>query len=120
MPGEYATEASRTAASKQALVIYNTEDCAALEVVANKLLELHQGPPQAGSCANGEIVHTAKLKWEHPYGFKRNTFAFPELNTINNAAYWDYQRERVYVKSNVNLKYALNSAREAQKGLARE
>jgi hypothetical protein len=40
------------------------------------------------------------LHGEHPYGFKRNTFAFPELGTINNAAYWDYQRERVYVKSN--------------------
>jgi predicted RecB family nuclease len=110
-------EASRTAASKRALVIYNTEDCAALEVVANKLLELHQGPPQAGSCANGEIVDTAKLKWEHPYGFKRNTFAFPELNTINNAAYWDYQRERVYVKSNVNLKCVLTRPERSKRVL---
>ena len=39
------------------------------------------------------------MKREHPHGFKRNTIAFPELNTINKAAYWDYQRERVYVKS---------------------
>ena len=27
---------------------------------------------------------------------------FQELETINNAAYWDYQRERVYVKSRNN------------------
>ena len=39
------------------------------------------------------------MKRESPYGFKRNEFVFPELETINKAAYWDYQRERVYVKS---------------------
>src|SRR5262249_11433262 len=43
----------------------------------------------------------------HPYGFKRNTFVFPELGVINDAAYWDYQRERVYVKSDDKVKRAL-------------
>jgi hypothetical protein len=98
-------EASRVAGAKQALLTYNAEDCAALEAVTRKLLDLHEGSPQAGNPFNGEIVETAKLKWEHPYGFKRNTFAFPELKAINNAAYWDYQRERVYAKSNRSLKH---------------
>ena len=31
--------------------------------------------------------------------FGRNTFALPEFEIINKAAYWNYQRERVYVKS---------------------
>jgi predicted RecB family nuclease len=92
-------EVSRMSTVKQALLTYNGEDCAALEVVAHKLLDLHQTSPQADIHLNDDIVDTAKLKWEHPYGFKRNTFVFPELNTINNAGYWDYQRERVYVKS---------------------
>jgi hypothetical protein len=39
------------------------------------------------------------MKWESPFGFKRNEFVFPEMEIINKAAYWDYQRERVYVKS---------------------
>ena len=30
-----------------------------------------------------KIVDTAKLKREHPYGFKRNTFAFPGFEAIN-------------------------------------
>jgi hypothetical protein len=55
------------------------------------------------------------MKWEHPYGFKRNTFAFPELDTINNAAYWDYQRERVYVRSNVILKHDLTRPQRSSK-----
>ena len=42
---------------------------------------------------------TSNMKRESPYGlFKRVQFALPGLETINNAAYWDYQRERVLRK----------------------
>jgi predicted RecB family nuclease len=108
-------EASRVSAAKQGLITYNAEDCAALEAVAHKFPDLHQSSPQAGIPFHGEVVDTAKLKREHPYGFKRNTFAFPEMNAINNAAYWDYQRERVYVKSGRSLKHAVRrKARSAR------
>ncbi len=93
-------ESSRAEAAKEALLIYNAEDCQALEVVSNCILELRRVSSQIGDTPSGDVVNTAQLKWEHPYGFKKNTFAFPELDAINNAAYWDYQRERVYVKSN--------------------
>ncbi len=104
-------EASRAHVVKQALFTYNAEDCTALEVVAHKLLDLRGGSPQAGIPFHGEAVDTTQMKWEHPYGFKQNTFVFPELNAINDAAYWDYQRERVYVKSNVSVKRALTTPR---------
>jgi hypothetical protein len=107
-------EASRVSAAKQALLTYNAEDCAALEAVAHKLLDLQDRYPQAGIPFHGEAVDTAKLKWEHPYGFKQNTFAFPELDTINKAAYWDYQRERVYVKSNIHVKRALTRPKRSR------
>ena len=45
------------------------------------------------------MVHTSDMKRESPYRFGRIEFALPEMETINKAAYWDYQRERVYVKS---------------------
>jgi len=93
-------KSSRAAAAKEALLIYNAEDCQALEVVSNSLLELGRISSQTGDSPSGDIVNTAQLKWESPYGFKRNTFAFPELDAINSAAYWDYLRERLYVKSN--------------------
>jgi hypothetical protein len=66
-------------------VIYNAEDCEALEVLTNALVKLGQVSPQAKDLRLGEIVNTTEMKWEHPYGFKRNIFAFPELNAINNA-----------------------------------
>jgi predicted RecB family nuclease len=111
-------EASRAPGAKHALRIYNAEDCASLEAVAHKLLDLHEGSSQAGIPVCSEVVDTAKMKREHPYGFKRNIFAFPELNAINDAAYWDYQRERVYVKSNVNVKHALTLRQRPRKALS--
>jgi len=108
-------EASGGAAVKRLLLIYNANDCEALEVVANKLLqlqELSQNPEQSP-----EIVFTASLKWKHPFGFKRNKFALIDLDTINKAAYWDYQRERVYVKSHGSVKRALKCASNQKKSV---
>ena len=57
------------------------------------------------------------MKREHPYRFKRNIFIFPELEAINKAAYWDYQRERVYLRSNRNLKRALRQPSRPKRAL---
>ena len=97
-------EASGEKAMKRSLLIYNANDCEALEVVANKLLHLQQLSENPGQ--SPEVVFTASLKWKHPFGFKRNTFALPDLDTINKAAYWDYQGEKVHVRSNGNVKSA--------------
>jgi Transposase IS66 family/RNase_H superfamily len=108
-------EASGGAAVKQSLLIYNANDCEALEVVANKLLQLQrlsQNPEESP-----DIVFTASLKWKHPFGFKRNKFALTDLDTINKAAYWDYQRERVYVKSHGIVKRALKFASHQKKSV---
>jgi predicted RecB family nuclease len=108
-------EASGGAAVKRSLIIYNANDCEALEVVANKMLQLQQvsqNPEQSP-----DIVFTASLKWKHPFGFKHNKFALTNLDTINKAAYWDYQRERVYVKSHGSVKRALKFASHQKKSV---
>jgi predicted RecB family nuclease len=97
-------ETSKDPALKQALVDYNRHDCEALELVTNRLIELYRTAPSEGKSLQTDVVLASELKWKSPYGFKRNTFAFPELATINKAAYWDYQRERVYVKSQIASK----------------
>jgi hypothetical protein len=92
-------EASRDPALKRTLLDYNRQDCEALELVANSLVDLHRAAPPDAKSSQREVVLTSDIKRESPYGFKRNEFVFPEMETINKAAYWDYQRERVYVKS---------------------
>ena len=69
--GHQEWESSRAAAAKEALLIYNAEDCQALEVVLNCLLELCRVSSQIGDSPSGDVVNTAHLKWEHPYGFKK-------------------------------------------------
>jgi hypothetical protein len=111
-------ESSRVAAAKDAILIYNTEDCQALEVVSNCLLELCRGSSRRGDSLSLDVVNTAHMKREHPYGFKRNIFVFPELDVINNAAYWDYQRERVYVKSDARRNHAVRRNTRSTKALS--
>src|ERR1035437_2954392 len=100
-------ETSKMPLQKETLLTYNANDCEALEIVVKKLVELCQPINQSTDLFQNDVVHTAKLKWEHPHGFKRNSFLSPELDTINRAAYWNYQRARIYVKTNRRLKDAL-------------
>ena len=92
---------------KETLFTYNAKDCEALEITTQKVVELCQPIEQSADSVPNDVVHTAKLKWEHPHGFKRNALVSPELNAINRAAYWNYQRARIYVKTNRRLKEAL-------------
>ena len=98
-------EASRDPREKQALVEYNREDCKALELVANGILNLSRAVPPNGQPSRNDVVLASEIKRESPYPFRfgPNKFAFPELETINKAAYWDYQRNRVYVRSRSKL-----------------
>ena len=97
-------EASRDHAERQALLDYNRQDCEALQIVANRVVDLHCEAPGSDRSPRSEVVRTSDMKRESPYGFKRNEFVFPALEAINKAAYWDYQRERVYVKSRYKTK----------------
>ena len=63
-----------------------------------------------------EVVRQITRKRGSSYGFKRNEFVFPALEAINKAAYWDYQRERVYVKSRFKTKF--RPARKTKRRIA--
>jgi predicted RecB family nuclease len=92
-------EVSKDPSLKQALLEYNREDCESLEIVANSLVDLHREAPANGQSARSDVVRTTDMKPENPFRFGRIEFALTEMDAINKAAYWDYQRERVYVKS---------------------
>ena len=105
-------ETSREPTLKGALLSYNSRDCEALQLVTEKIVALCQAFLESGNSSLKDVVHTEGLRRDHPYGFKRNSFCLPELDTINKAAYWDYQRERVYVKSNKRLRGVLSRVPE--------
>jgi predicted RecB family nuclease len=96
-------ECSKEAGLKQKLVTYNAEDCEALEIVASTVAQLCQRQTEEAN-AEDNIVYTDSMKRESLYRFGKNAFSMPEFEYINQAAYWDYQREKIYVRSSKRLK----------------
>ncbi len=93
----------RSSSARRTLIRYNAEDCEALDLLTRKVLDLRHARPMSTRAAGDEVVDTTLMKREHPYGFQRNEFASPEFDVINKAAYWDYQREKIYLRTNRRL-----------------
>lgn len=90
---------------KQKLLSYNAEDCEALERVTSTVAQLCQRETEKAKSEDNEIVHTDALRAESfPRRFGKNDFSVPELEYVNQAAYWHYQRDRIYVRSSQRLK----------------
>ena len=99
-------EESPDEAWKQKIIAYNNDDCMAVRVVDTGLRSI-----SANDIA-GHISYPAKytdeLKAEKPLGiFKRNQFYYPELEQINKRAYFDYQRSKVFLRTNSEVKKAI-------------
>ncbi len=104
-----AWEASGENSVKQKLITYNAEDCAALRHVTELIAAIVQGAGEGGSQAGGaaglpqvaraEDIPASTLPWE----FGRQHFAFPELEYVNSCAYFDYQRDKIFVRTNETL-----------------
>jgi predicted RecB family nuclease len=88
-------EYSKAGILKQDLLTYNAEDCAAAQLVAEAVAVLTR-PSSASSDA--PVVDVNALKREYPQHFGKIEFSIPEFEQINNAAHWDHQREKVYVR----------------------
>ena len=74
---------------KNRIVQYNSEDCMALNHVTDLLLNLNNSHENT-------VVNSEDLKPVEFYcKFRKNQFKVPELEEINIAAYWNYQRDKV-------------------------
>ena len=95
---------------KEKLLTYNQEDCAALRRVAGLLREVNArraSAPTGGSVpAGGQQVSLVEEveRWDNNRQWGTARFAQPEFEQINRRAYFDYQRERVYVRTSTALR----------------
>lgn len=102
---------SEASTAKERLITYNREDCEALALVARMITHLsscHRTHDSSGEAT--EVVRTDDLK--PPLVTKWREFSSPlsELEFVNKAAHWDYQRGRIYVRTSKQLKRALKTA----------
>lgn len=96
---------------KQKLTTYNHEDCQALKRVVDCLASISVN----GNDIKYPITHTDQIRREKPYDiFRKNEFCFPELEKINHCAYFDYQREKIYLRENTMARKRLNKIRRRQ------
>ena len=92
-------EASGELGVKEALLSYNTSDCEALQLVAGCVSKICGQLSTAGPKEEFNFVDAIKLRGWGPFKFGQLNCAIPDFEYINRASYWDYQRERMVVRS---------------------
>ena len=102
-------ESTRDDVWKRTLLNYNLEDCAALHRVTDLLRDINV---QAASTASGGSIPAGGQqvslvgeidRWDNNRQWGQVRFAQPEFEQINRCAYFDYQRERIYVRTSTAL-----------------
>ena len=88
---------------KEKLITYNSEDCEAICRVMDCLTNLITSNPIT-SGTSPIIVHAESLPRASHFHFRKIQFALPEFEEINQASYWDYQRDRLLLKSHGSSK----------------
>jgi len=103
-------EETGAASLKDTLTTYNVEDCAALKMVTEFLYSICLDQPalppsQSVTHADHQVARVEEINpplsrrdWCSPQ------FAVPDFAFINERAYFDYQRDRVFIRTNKALK----------------
>ncbi len=114
-------KATRGEEWKERLTTYNMEDCAALKRVTELVCAVTAGARlSSGQVQNGvenppfsNVQDIARSANERQWANIK--FFHPDYQYINNCAYFDYQRERVYVRTNELLKKRLRERKKASR-----
>jgi hypothetical protein len=113
-------EEAGQAALKEKLLAYNLEDCAALKKVTEFLYTActgsrHQTAAPAATDDAYPVARVDEMKRQSTRpDWKGQRFAVPDFEFVNQRAYFDYQRDRVYVRTSKLLQ-----KKQARKGTKR-
>jgi len=83
------------------LIAYNMDDCRAAATVADALVRICGGRASGLTAVD---VSCLEVGFKQTWG--KFDSALPAFAKINDAAYWDYQRDRIYIRSNAYLRRA--------------
>lgn len=97
-------EKSGSADYKERLIQYNIEDCKVLLTVKNLIDRIKTNESHNRENNPDDLVFLKDLKKVSHFKFLVGEFALPEFDALNKCAHFDYQRERVHVRTNNYLK----------------
>jgi predicted RecB family nuclease len=99
---------------KSKLIEYNLEDCLALKHTVEFINKIGLSLPDDAN-NNPDVVYTDNLKDESGYKWGKVDFVLEDLEHINNCAYFDYQREKIFIRTNKKLTKAKPKPRKKPK-----
>lgn len=103
---------------KAKLIQYNKEDCLALKTICDFIssAKIYGEKNIFESGQSLKIAHTNDLKrnLRKRFVFRKPDFVFKDFEHVNKCAYFDYQRERVYVRTNKEFK-SINKRKRQKK-----
>jgi predicted RecB family nuclease len=83
---------------KDTIIVYNKEDCFALMKVKDLIYTIVEN--ESTNPDNGyDTVYPQHLKRNILFSFQEKNYALPEMEDIHKYAHFDYQRERVHVRT---------------------
>lgn len=93
-------EESRDPSLRDRLIAYNANDCEALSLVAHSIIRI-LSPAISGNDprVDSEVVHAEELGKSIVSKWRAFKSPLPDMERINEAAYWNYQRDRVFVRT---------------------
>ena len=95
---------------KNVLIHYNMDDCRAAATVTEALMGVcGGGPSELGSVDVGSL----EVGFQRTFG--KFDSATPEFAKINNAAYWDYQRSKVFVRTDNEIRRTVRKSQGRKK-----
>lgn len=112
-------ESSHDDTLKQRLIEYNLDDCHALTRLASFLLGIENAmaachsPATKSDVISVEALDGEALRSKHEWGKKE--FAIPEFEAISKCAYFDYQRSKVFIRTNPSLRRIRRRQRQSER-----
>ena len=100
---------------KDCLITYNREDCLALRKITEFLLALPQDS-NARDANGSEIRFIEEIRTDDGLpSFGRKPFAIGDFSPITERSYFDYQRDKLYIRSNPAFKNIQRRKRQNKK-----
>ena len=96
---------------KARLLRYNREDCIALQIVADAITAIARADDLSGVGLPKKAVEAPTVARGWPNIYQRNEFFSPALDRINRCAYFDYQRDRVFVRTSPEVRASARRGR---------
>jgi len=93
---------------RKKLLKYNHEDCLALRHVMEAIYTICKSDMRLKSNTQKDTAEIHDLTRGWPYIFKRNEFFSKTFDRINKCSYFDYQREKIYVRTSPSIKRNLH------------